>query len=58
MTIEVFDSRINGSQSLSQHLSPPDRDIPHVFKDFYPFILTGDALEGCDNINVNPDDNI
>ena len=54
MTIEFFDSHLNTTV-----FPPLDRHIPPVFREFYPFVLTGAPLEGCGRVNpVNADTNL
>jgi len=43
MKIEAFDSHLNTTV-----FPPLDRHIPAVFREFYPFVLTGSALKFCD----------
>jgi hypothetical protein len=50
MTIEVFDSYLNTTA-----MPPLDRHIPSVFREFYPFVLTGTPLKYCDQIKPKAD---
>jgi len=43
MSIEAFDSNLNTTV-----FPPLDRHIPAIFKEFYPFVLTGSPLKFCD----------
>jgi hypothetical protein len=54
MTIEGIDRHLNTTV-----FPPLDRDIPSVFREFYPFVLTGAALKGCDKGKpINSDTNL
>ena len=51
MTIEAFDRHLNTTV-----FPLIDRDIPSVFREFYPFVLTGKILEGCNKTSQNSSD--